>query len=116
MTEVGRWCRVTGVKHAANLQSAVCRAAAALTRSGGGGRKTLLIALATSALLLALLTLAQAATPAPTSRYVAVDAGRDHTCTLHITGRVRCWGNGAAELLDVPEGRYSAISAGEWHN
>ena len=67
-------------------------------------------------MLLAALTLAQAATPAPTERYIALDAGRDHTCTLRDNGRIHCWGNGHVGLLKVPEGRYAAVSAGDWHN
>ena len=119
MTEVERWCRVTGVKHTAHIPTTphhAHRTAAARTRSGGGGGKPLLIALAIAALFLAALTLAQAAIPTPTNRYIALDAGRDHTCTLHTTGRIHCWGNGHADLLKAPQGRYIAVSAGDWHN
>ena len=67
-------------------------------------------------MLLAALTLAQAATPTSTSRYLALDAGGEHQCTLRADGLIRCWGGNSAELRDIPEGRYTAVSAGAWHN
>ena len=109
-----------GVTHGVDFMTAAQRARRAVGGAcpigGGGGDKFLPIALAIAALLLAALTLAQAATPGSAGRYLALDAGGEHQCTLRDDGVIRCWGGNSAELRDVPEGRYAAVGAGAWHN
>ena len=53
--------------------------------------------------------------PDPTGGYIAVAAGDDHSCGLHVDGRVACWGNNDFRQLHEPAGLYIAIAAGDEH-
>ncbi len=64
-------------------------------------------------------------TDTPEGTYTAIDAGQWHTCALHTSGDVTCWGDGPYRdrYADPPEqiptaappGPYTAITAGAWH-
>ena len=51
-----------------------------------------------------------------------MSAGGSHTCALHVSKRIRCWGSDTFGQSGAPSGRYRAlsgkyesVSAGWWH-
>ena len=45
-------------------------------------------------------------------RFMAVDAGHDHSCALRIDNTVACWGGNVHGQADAPDGEFKAVSAG----
>ncbi|MCE2511704.1 MAG: hypothetical protein J4F50_03935, partial [Acidimicrobiia bacterium] len=58
---------------------------------------------------------AEAVTPSGDGPFVAVAAGREHTCGLGKDGEIECWGANDAGRSDPPDGRFTALSAGRDH-
>ena len=50
------------------------------------------------------------------SRFIAIDAGSEHTCGLRGDSRVVCWGQNSQGQADAPEGEFLAVSAGRDHS
>ena len=49
-------------------------------------------------------------------QFTAIAAGDLHTCALHSSGTVECWGDDGSGQLDVPDGQFTAITAGAYHS
>ena len=47
--------------------------------------------------------------------FVAVSAGSSHTCGLHESGVIECWGRYDSGQTDAPAGSFTAVSAGGEH-
>ena len=47
-----------------------------------------------------------------TDTFVAVSAGRDHSCGLRTDQTLKCWGDNSSGQSDAPAGTFTAVSAG----
>ena len=47
-----------------------------------------------------------------TSRYLAIDAGLNHTCGIKLDNALECWGDNTHGQTNAPEGQFLKISAG----
>ena len=54
-------------------------------------------------------------TDAPAGSFSAVSAGNEHTCGLHESGEIECWGSNGNRQANAPAGSFSAVSAGYKH-
>ena len=53
-------------------------------------------------------------TIAPEGSYVAVSAGRRHTCAIRASnGAIECWGDNSLGQADAPEGNYTAVAVAD---
>ena len=50
--------------------------------------------------------------PPPAGRYSAVAVNDAHSCGLRTDGTITCWSRSSFDEAEVPEGRFSAVSAG----
>ena len=48
-------------------------------------------------------------------RFLAVEAGGDHTCAVKLDGGLACWGRNGANQLEAPPGTFTHLSAGTDH-
>ena len=48
-------------------------------------------------------------------RFLAVEAGGDHTCAIALDGTLACWGDNSRNQLEVPSGEFTQLSAGTDH-
>ena len=49
---------------------------------------------------------------APQGYFIAVAAGKNHSCGIRTGGSIECWGSNIADQLNAPQSLFSAISAG----
>ena len=52
---------------------------------------------------------------APTTGFIAVSAGEQHTCAIRVSGAIECWGGNYSGQIDAPTGSFTAVSAGSSH-